>query len=267
MLETILTIEGLTKEYPLPDKRTLTACDQLSILVKKGQTLGIVGESGSGKSTLVNMLMLMERPTAGKIYYREKNIMELNKREIWQFRPAIQMVFQSPMASINPKMKVIDAVTEPLFNYKRISQKEKRTRAKELLEMVELSEEYLDRYPNHLSGGQCQRVSIARALSLNPEILICDEATSALDVSVQKTIIDLLVKLQKRNNMSILFISHDLALVQSFAHEIIVMQNGKIVDQLDQANQLKTSSVAYTQSLLDSVYSLAQLKRQFLTTT
>lgn len=266
MLETILKVENLTKKFVLPDKECLTACNQLSFSLKRGETLGIVGESGSGKSTLVNMLMLMEKPTAGTIHFQGKNILTLSKKEIWQLRPAIQMVFQLPMASINPKMKVIDAVTEPLFNYKKISKKDKRQKAAELLSMVELSEEYLDRYPRHLSGGQCQRVSIARALSLNPDILICDEATSALDVSVQKTIIDLLVKLQKSNNMSILFISHDLALVQSFAHEILVLQNGEIVDQLDREKQLQTSSVDYTQSLLDSVYSLAKLRRQYLPT-
>ncbi|SES73224.1 peptide/nickel transport system ATP-binding protein [Enterococcus malodoratus] len=264
MSELILDIQGLTKEFILPNKETLTACDQLSFTAKKGQTIGIVGESGSGKSTLVNMLMLMETPTQGKIHYREKNILNLNRREIWQLRPNIQMVFQSPTASINPKMKVIDVVTEPLFNYKRLKAKDKRKKAQELLALVDLSEEYLERYAHHLSGGQCQRVCIARALALNPEILICDEATSALDVSVQKNIIDLLINLQKKNNMTILFISHDLALVQSFAHEILVMQNGVIVDRLSQEQNLNTSEVTYTQCLLNSVYSLSKVKQRLL---
>ena len=261
MSETILKVSGLTKEFLFPNKKKLTACNQLSFSLKKGQTLGIVGESGSGKSTLVNMLMLMESPTAGTIHYLDKNILTLSKKEVWRIRPSIQMVFQLPAASINPKMKVIDAVTEPLFNYRKLTITEKRTKAIELLSMVELSEDYLERYPRHLSGGQCQRVSIARALSLNPDILICDEATSALDVSVQRKIVDLLMKLQKRNNMSILFISHDLALVQSFAHKILVMQEGQIVDELDQGQQLQSSSVVYTKALLNAVYSLDKLKK------
>lgn len=264
MSEIILEVDGLTKEFILPNKERLTACDQLSFIAKKGETLGIVGESGSGKSTLVNMLMLMEAPTQGSIHFQGKNLLTLNKREIWQLRPAIQMVFQAPSASINPKMKVIDVVTEPLLNYNKITSQDKRKKAQELLAMVELSEEYLDRYAHHLSGGQCQRVSIARALALNPKILICDEATSALDVSVQKSIIDLLIKLQKKNNMTILFISHDLALVQSFAHAILVMQEGAIVDRLAHNQSLHSSEVSYTQRLIKSVFSLDKVKQQLL---
>lgn len=265
MSEMVLEVSELTKDFTLPNKEVLTACNQLTFTVEKGETLGIVGESGSGKSTLVNMLMLMEEPTHGSIHFHGKNLLTLDRREIWQLRPRIQMVFQAPAASINPKMKVIDVVTEPLFNYRKLEPQNKRKKAQELLAMVELSEEYLDRYAHHLSGGQCQRVSIARALALNPEILICDEATSALDVSVQKSIIDLLIKLQKKNNMTILFISHDLALVQSFAHAILVMQEGKIVDQLASDQSLSSSEVPYTQRLIKSVYSLAKVKQRLLT--
>ncbi|GCF95192.1 ABC transporter ATP-binding protein [Enterococcus florum] len=264
MGEPILEIHDLSKTFVLANKEQLTACDQLSFSVNKGETVGIVGESGSGKSTLVNMLMLMEPPTSGKILYRGKNILQLEHKAIWKLRPAIQMVFQSPMASINPRMKVIDVITEPLFNYKRLQSKDKKAKARELLEMVELSEEYADRYAHQLSGGQCQRVSIARALALQPEILICDEATSALDVSVQKNIVDLLIKLQKQTRMTILFISHDLALVQSFAHKLLVMQRGKIVDCLEEEQSLDTSKVAYTKTLLNSVYSLTKVRKQRL---
>lgn len=262
MSEKILEISDVTKEFLLPNKERLVACDKLSFCVKKGETLGIVGESGSGKSTLVNMLMLMETPTKGSINYRGENLLTLSKREIWQHRPNIQMVFQAPSASINPKMKVMDVVTEPLLNYKKIKPQDKRKVSQELLAMVELSEEYLERYAHHLSGGQCQRVSIARALASKPEVLICDEATSALDVSVQKSIIDLLINLQKKNDMTILFISHDLALVQSFAHSILVMQKGRIVDRLAHHQALDSSEVSYTQRLLKSVYSLAKVKQQ-----
>lgn len=261
MAETILTVHQLNKDFILPNQEILSACSRLSFSIAKGETVGIVGESGSGKSTLVKMLMLMESPTEGTIDYRGKNILTLNKRAVWELRPQIQMVFQSPAASINPKMKVIDVVTEPLFNYKKLKAKDKRKKAKELLALVELSEEYLERYPHHLSGGQSQRVSIARALALEPELLICDEATSALDVSVQKSIVDLLVKLQKQRQMSLLFISHDLALVQSFAHRILVMQKGEIVDRLTKES-FHNSKISYTQELIQSVYSLAKVRQQ-----
>lgn len=261
MAETILTVHELSKDFVLPNQEILSACSHLNFSVAKGETIGIVGESGSGKSTLVKMLMLMEPPTEGTIAYRGENILTLPKRAVWELRPQIQMVFQSPAASINPKMKVIDVVTEPLFNYKKLKSKDKRRKAKELLAMVELSEEYLERFPHHLSGGQCQRVSIARALALEPELLICDEATSALDVSVQKSIVDLLVKLQKQRAMSMLFISHDLALVQSFAHRVLVMQKGKIVDRLTKES-FRSSTISYTKDLIDSVYSLAKVRQQ-----
>lgn len=261
MAETILTVHQLSKDFILPNQEVLSACSGLSFSIAKGETVGIVGESGSGKSTLVKMLMLMEPPTEGTIDYHGKDVLTLNKRAVWELRPQIQMVFQSPAASINPKMKVIDVVTEPLVNYKKLKAKDKRKKAKELLALVELSEEYLERYPHHLSGGQCQRVSIARALALEPELLICDEATSALDVSVQKSIVDLLVKLQKQREMSLLFISHDLALVQSFAHRILVMQKGKIVDHLTKES-FYNSEISYTQELIQSVYSLAKVRQQ-----
>lgn len=262
MSEPLLKVTDLTKEFLRSNQTILTACDKVSFTVEKGQTLGIVGESGSGKSTLVNMLMLLEKPTSGKITYRHQELLSLNKKEIHKLRPQIQMVFQDPKASINPKMKVIDIVTEPLFNYRRLDKKEQRAKAIQLLEMVELSEAYLDRYPIHLSGGQCQRVSIARALALEPEILICDEATSALDVSVQKTVVDLLVRLQKQLEMTLLFISHDLALVESFAHEILVMEKGKVVDHLDNENRMRHSQVPYTKKLMTSVFSLTKIKAQ-----
>ncbi|MGG5373303.1 ABC transporter ATP-binding protein [Enterococcus sp. AZ196] len=264
MSETLLTIQELTKEYILSNGKKLTACNELSLSIKKGQTLGVVGESGSGKSTLANMLMLIEKPTKGSIFYHDKNLLMLKKHEIHQLRPNIQIVFQDPQASLNPKMKVIDTVVEPLINYKRLDKKNKYAKAIELLQMVDLSEDYLNRYPRQLSGGQCQRVSIARALALEPELLICDEATSALDASVQKSIIDLLIKLQQQTQMAMLFISHDLALVHSLTDELLVMKNGVIVDRLFQAQDMIKSKVSYTQSLLTSVYSLKKVKEQLI---
>ena len=180
----------------------------VNIDLYKGETVALVGESGSGKSTLARAILGMLPDCEGEIIHHSK-------------RP--QMVFQDPLASFNPKMKIIDILTEPLMNFKRLKKSEKEKKAKELLGMVELSEDFLYRYPHSMSGGQRQRVGIARALSLEPEVLVCDEATSALDVSIQKTIIELLVKLQKEKDISIVFICHDIALIQAFAHQIAVM--------------------------------------------
>lgn len=244
----------------MPQGKKLSACKDISLQVHAGQTLGIVGESGSGKSTLVKMLMLMEEPTAGEIFYQGKSILGLKKKEIHQLRPHIQMVFQAPQASLNPKMKIGNIVTEPLLNYRRIKRNQCREKARELLEMVDLDAEYIDRYPHTLSGGQCQRVSIARALALNPEILICDEATSALDVSVQKTIVELLKRLQKKFGTAIIFISHDLALVHEFAHEILVMEQGCIVNTLSKDKKIQDSQLDYTKNLLDGIFSLKEIR-------
>lgn len=157
---------------------------------------------------------------------------EFQRKETWENRQNLQMVFQDPLASFNPKMKIRDILTEPLMNYKKIKRSERTAKAKELLRMVELPEDFVDRYPHNMSGGQRQRISIARALSLEPEILVCDEAISALDVSVQESVIELLVRLQKEKNICMIFICHDLALIRSFAHQIAVMYLGHIVEIL-----------------------------------
>lgn len=230
--ECILQANHLVRQFPAPKKKVLTACNDISLEVYRGKTLGIVGESGCGKSTLVRMLMQLEQPDRGEILFHGKNLAEMTAKEKWLNRQKMQMVFQDPLASFHPKRKVIDILTEPLENYKRLKKGEKEAKAKELLRMVELPEDLLWRYPHSMSGGQRQRIGIARALSLEPEILICDEATSALDVSVQKTVIELLVRLQKEKHISMVFICHDIALIQSFAHQIAVMYLGHVVELL-----------------------------------
>lgn len=174
----------------------------------------------------------------------------------WLNRQNMQMVFQDPLASFDPKMKIVDILTEPLINYGKLKRSEKESKARELLKMVELPEDFTDRYPHNMSGGQRQRISIARALSLEPEILVCDEATSALDVSVQESVIRLLVRLQKEKNISMLFICHDLALIRSFAHQIAVMYLGNIVEVIPGEDVTEKSLHPYTQALLGAQFSI-----------
>ena len=251
--ELILETKNLTKTFFDYSGQPMSACKDLSLKVYKRRTLGIVGESGSGKSTYVRMLMNLEKPSSGEILYHGRDLNKFSKKEIWENRQNIQMIFQDPWSCFNPKMNVLNILTEPLLNYRRINRHEKKEKAAELLKMVELPEDFLYRYPQNMSGGQKQRLGIARAISLEPEILICDEATSALDVSIQKTIVELLVKLQKEKGISMIFICHDLALIQSFAHEIAVMKDGCIVEILD-GDKVKEASHPYTRNLLDSIF-------------
>lgn len=180
----VLSAKHIVKQFPASHGRTLTACNDINLNVYKGKILGIVGESGCGKSTFVRMVISLDKPTSGEILYHGKNLADLSKKETWLNRQNMQMVFQDPLASFDPKMKIVDILTEPLINFGKLKKSEKENKARELLEMVELPGDFVDRYPHNMSGGQRQRISIARALSLEPEILVCDEATSALDVSV-----------------------------------------------------------------------------------
>lgn len=254
--ECILKANHIVKQFPASGGRTLTACSDVNLQVYKGETLGIVGESGCGKSTFVRMVMAMDKPTSGEILYRGRDITKLNRKETWENRQNMQMVFQDPLASFNPRMKIVDILTEPLMNYGKLSRKEKEGKAAELLEMVELPRDFLYRYPHNMSGGQRQRVSIARALSLEPEILVCDEATSALDVSIQRTVIELLVRLQKEKKISMIFICHDLALIRSFAHQIAVMYLGNIVEVISGDKVAEEAAHPYTQALLGAQFSI-----------
>ena len=202
------------------------------------------------------MVISLDKPTNGEILYHGKNLSNLSKKETWLNRQNMQMVFQDPLASFDPKMKIVDILTEPLINYGKLKRSEKESKARELLEMVELPGDFVDRYPHNMSGGQRQRISIARALSLEPEILVCDEATSALDVSVQESVIRLLVRLQKEKNISMLFICHDLALIRSFAHQIAVMYLGNIVEVIPGEDVAEKSLHPYTQALLGAQFSI-----------
>lgn len=252
----VLSAKHIVKQFPASHGRTLTACNDINLNVYKGKTLGIVGESGCGKSTFVRMVISLDKPTSGEILYHGKNLADLSKKETWLNRQNMQMVFQDPLASFDPKMKIVDILTEPLINFGKLKKSEKEAKARELLEMVELPGDFVDRYPHNMSGGQRQRISIARALSLEPEILVCDEATSALDVSVQESVIELLVRLQKEKNISMLFICHDLALIRSFAHQIAVMYLGNIVEVIPGEDVTEYAVHPYTQALLGAQFSI-----------
>ena len=254
--EIVMQAKHIVKQFPASHGRTLTACNDINLTMYKGRTLGIVGESGCGKSTFVRMVISLDQPTSGEILYHGKNITGLSKKETWENRQNLQMVFQDPLASFNPKMKIGDILTEPLMNYKKIKRSERNAKARELLRMVELPEDFVDRYPHNMSGGQRQRISIARALSLEPEILVCDEATSALDVSVQESVIELLVRLQKEKNICMIFICHDLALIRSFAHQIAVMYLGHIVETIPGEDVSSHAVHPYTKALVGAQFSV-----------
>lgn len=233
----------------------LTACDNVTLNAYAGQTLGIIGESGCGKSTLVRTILQIHPASGGEVIFDGQDILKLRGEAARQNRRKIQMVFQDPAAAFNPKMKVKEIVCEPLLNFGLIKKSEVDTKAAELLRMVELPEDFKDRYPHNMSGGQRQRLGIARALSLKPKIVVCDEATSALDVSVQEKICELLVRLQKEKGITYLFICHDLGLVDLMCHQIAVMYLGNIVEYIGYGRRISSEGMhPYTKALMKSVF-------------
>ena len=254
--EVILEAKHVTRRFAASKGRTLLANHDVNLKMYKGKTLGLVGESGCGKSTFMRFLVSLDMPSEGQILYRGKDITKLKGEELRRNRQNIQMVFQDPSASFNPKMKIREILCEPLMNFGRIRASEKDAAAKKLLKMVELPEEFADRYPHNMSGGQRQRVAIARALALEPEILIMDEATAALDVSVQKTIIELVSKLQREKDITIGFICHDIALVKSVAHQIAVMYLGNVVEVIPGEDLADKAVHPYTQALMGVIFDI-----------
>ena len=250
----LLSGRHLTKTFQNSNKRSFNACDDVSFEVYPGETLGIVGESGSGKSTLMRMLVGLSEPTGGEMIFLGKDLGAIKGKDAREMRRHIQMIFQDPGTAFDPRMKIRDIICEPLLNYRLIDKKLKDETAEKFLHMVELPAGFKDRYPQQLSGGQRQRVGIARALTLEPELIICDEVTSALDVSVQKNVLDLLKRLQKEKGVAYLFICHDLAVVEEMADRILVMNQGKIVERLPGTNIRKAAKEPYTRKLIDSVF-------------
>ena len=251
MTDIILKAEHLKKVF-ISGKKSMTAVDDVSFELQRGECLGIVGESGSGKSTIAKMITHLEPVTGGQIFLDEKNITNAKGKELRDIYQDMQMVFQMPMESFDPRRTLGDGIGESLRNM-GISRRETRERVENLLEKCGLEKEFADRYPHQVSGGECQRAAIARALAVEPKVLICDEATSALDVTVQKQIMELLMKLKKEKQLSFLFICHDLALIQMFCDRVIVMHDGHVEEEGTPEEIIENPKTEYTKRLIESV--------------
>ena len=252
--ENIIVVDHLTKEFKLPRKKEMfKAVDDVSFSVKRGTTTAIVGESGSGKSTVANMVLKLLEPTDGTVTYEGKDISGFKGKELLDFRRHVQPVFQNPYGSLDPMYSIFRSIEEPLRIHKIGDAKSREKRVRELLDMVEMPESVMSRYPNELSGGQRQRIAIARAMALNPDVIVCDEAVSALDVLVQDQVLRLLNDLQAEKGLSYLFITHDLAVVRQIADEVVVMQHGKLVEHATTDEVFDHPKMKYTQDLLDAI--------------
>ena len=253
MKEDLLIIENISKTFKVDKNKELQALKNINIKLKKGECIGIVGESGCGKSTLARIIVGIEKKSSGKIIFDNKEIDSISKIK------DIQMIFQNPLSSFNPRMKIVDYMWEPLRNYFKLSKKDSIPFIEKSLIDVGLDEKSLEKYPHEFSGGQLQRITIARAIIIKPKLIVCDEITSALDVSVQKQILELLKKLQKGLGLSYLFIGHDLAVVQDISQKIVVMYMGEIVEELDSVDLKSKTKHPYTKLLLNSVFEVDKI--------
>ena len=252
--EHIITVDHLTKEFKLPRKKEMfKAVDDVSFSVKRGTTLAIVGESGSGKSTVANMVLHLLKPTSGKVFYEGRDTSTFKAKDLLGFRRHVQPVFQNPYGSLDPMYSIFRSIEEPLRIHKIGDKKWRANRVKDLLDMVEMPASVMGRYPNELSGGQRQRIAIARAMALDPDVIVCDEAVSALDVLVQDQVLRLLNDLQAEKGLSYLFITHDLAVVRQIADEVVVMQHGKLVEHATTDEVFDHPQKQYTRDLLDAI--------------
>jgi oligopeptide transport system ATP-binding protein len=253
--ETLLRVENLYKHFPVGGftGATVKAVDGVTFDVKRGETLGLVGESGCGKSTLGRLVAALMAPTSGSILFEGQDLATLRGRGLRRMRRELQIIFQDPFASLDPRMTVGEIIAEPLENFDVASGKKRQTMVQDLLATVGLNPNFTNRYPHEFSGGQRQRIGIARALALQPSFIVCDEAISALDVSIQAQIINLLQDLQKEFNLTYLFIAHDLAVVRHLSTRVAVMYLGKIVEVADRVDIYKNPQHPYTRALLSSI--------------
>ena len=259
--ETLINVRGLKMHFPVTEGALIPkvvahvkAVDGLNFDIMRGETLGLVGESGCGKTTTGRCILQLEKATSGDIIYDGHNLNTLNKQEMRPLRQRIQVIFQDPYSSLNPRMKIGEIITEPMkVHNTEPDETARRKRALELLEVCGLNPKFADRYPHEMSGGQRQRVGIARALSVKPEFIICDEAVSALDVSIQAQVINLLEDLRDEFNLTYLFIAHDLSVVRHLCHRVAVMYLGKMVELADCDELFDHPLHPYTQALLNAV--------------
>jgi oligopeptide/dipeptide ABC transporter ATP-binding protein len=257
--KTLVEVSGLKKYFPVRkgmfsrDRRVVKAVDGVSFTIREGETLALVGESGCGKSTTGRMILRLIEPTAGKVTFDGRDLLALPARQVRELRKDMQIVFQDPFGSLNPRLKVKDIIGEPLRAQRIGSRKERLNEVKRLLEVVGLSPGHADRYPHEFSGGQRQRISIARALALSPKLVVCDEAVSALDVSVQAQILNLLEDLQRDFGLTYLFISHNLSVVHHLSDRVGVMYLGKLVELGPVDRIFAQPAHPYTQALLSAI--------------
>lgn len=251
-MNTLLEAEHLTKVFTKRGKGSFKAVDDVSFFLKERETLGIVGESGSGKSTLAKMITRLTDITDGTLKFQGKDITKLKQRQMKDIYGNIQMVFQNPAGSFDPRRTLGDGIGESLRN-RGMKKEDVAKRVKELLEQCGLDEEFAGRYPHEVSGGQCQRAAIARALAVEPKILICDEATSALDVTIQQQIMELLQELKEKHGLSFIFICHNLALVQMFCDKVLVLYDGKVVESGCPDDIINEPKEEYTKKLVEAV--------------
>jgi len=255
----ILQVENLKKYFPVKKgflQKTVNhvkAVDGVSFHLNKGETLGLVGESGCGKTTVGRTILQLTRPTGGRVVYRDTELQSLRGNALRNVRTSLQIIFQDPFSSLNPRMNVGQIIGEPIRNFQNLTAKERNFRVADLLERVGLRSDQMGRYPHEFSGGQRQRIGIARALAMDPDVIICDEAVSALDVSIQAQIINLLKDLQYELDLAYLFIAHDLSVVEYISHRVAVMYLGKIVELASDRDLYQKPLHPYTKALLAAV--------------
>jgi len=255
---TLLEVSGLSKTYAPGGllrrrKQAVAAVHDVSFTVDRGECLAVVGESGAGKSTVGRMVLRLVRPDTGRVVFDGIDVLRLRGREMRRLRQRMQMIFQDPYSSLDPRMNIADAVAEPLLVHTDLDRAARARRAAELLDRVGIGKRYLSRYPAELSGGQLQRVAIARALTLQPDLIVCDEPVAALDVSVRAQVLNLLRDLQEEFGLSYLFISHDLALVEVIADRVLVMAGGRVVEEGGIEQIFRSPREEYTKRLLSAI--------------
>lgn len=256
----LLRVENLTKHFPIyrglifqKQVGAVQAVEDISFHIHKGETLGLVGESGCGKSTTGRTILQLHKPTSGKVFYNDVELSSASDEKLREMRRNMQIIFQDPYASLNPRMTVGNIISEPLEVHNIGTRRERGERVQELLELVRLNPYFVNRYPHEFSGGQRQRIGVARALALQPEFIVCDEPISALDVSIQAQVVNLLEELQQEFGLTYLFIAHDLSMVRHISDRVAVMYLGKIVELAEREDLYENPLHPYTQALLSAV--------------